>query len=138
MALPKLYVAGAINKQTDAEAMDWRARVKEALSHLFEVVDPMARDYRGIEADNVEAIVLGDMTDIASCQVIIVRAETPSWGTAMEVALAANMGHALFIIGYGAGDRPSPWLVYHCDVLVPDLEAAIETAVVEWHRIMGS
>lgn len=136
--LPKLYVAGAINKQSDAEAMDWRARVKDQLWHLFEVVDPMARDYRGVEAENVSEIVRGDLTDIAQCQVIIVRAEAPSWGTAMEVALAANMEQPPFIIGYGAGDRPSPWLVFHCDRLVGSLELAIDAAQHEWLHITGN
>lgn len=132
---PSLYVAGAINKQSDAEAMDWRARVKESLSDLYDVVDPMARDYRGVEADNVADIVLGDLDDIAGCQLIVVRAEAPSWGTAMEVSIAARMDHGPIIIGYGAGDRPSPWLVFHCNRLVADLEAAIGAAVTEWRPL---
>lgn len=121
---PHVYLAGAINGKSDEEANGWRREAAAQLGDLFDILDPMARDYRGMEAQNVEALVEGDLTDISNCAVILVRAEAPSWGTAMELVYAHREGRT--IIGFGAGERPSPWLVHHATQLVPDLSAAIE------------
>lgn len=122
-----VYLAGAINKQSDADALDWRRHATERLTPQFDVLDPMARDYRGVELENVAAIVEGDLTDIGNCSIVLVRAEAPSWGTAMELVYARGR----IVIGFGAGDRPSPWLVHHTTALYPTLDEAIDAIIAE-------
>ncbi len=121
--MTRVYLCGGINGLDDDEAKNWRARATAELGERFEIVDPMARDYRGVELDNVDDIVRGDLADIDSCDVILVRAERPSWGTAMEVHYSHD-AHK-YVVAFGAGDRPSPWLAYHADELVPTLDDAL-------------
>lgn len=136
MTGPKVYLAGGIAGLTDEEAKGWRDEAARRLHDLYDVLDPMVRDYRGIEDDNVEAIISGDLADIAAADVLLVRAERPSWGTAMELVYAKQLGKK--IVAFGAGPRPSPWLVHHCDELVRDLDHAITYVVSIWHGIWES
>lgn len=124
---PRIYLAGGINGLSDDEALTWRRAARAALEPLYDVLDPMDRDYRGQEAQNVEKIVMSDLADINTCDVILVRAERPSWGTGMEIPHAFN--NRKLVIIFGAGDRPSPWLVYHSTHLVADLKAALCAAL---------
>lgn len=123
-----VYLCGGINGLDDAEAKDWRSQATHFLDGVARVVDPMARDYRGVELDNVDEIVRGDLADIDSCDVILVRAERPSWGTAMEVHYAHGAGKV--VIAFGAGPRPSPWLTFYSTRLVQTLDDAL---AVVWH-----
>jgi nucleoside 2-deoxyribosyltransferase len=118
-----VYLCGGINGLSDAEANGWRVEATARLSAAFDVLDPMARDYRGKEAENVRAIVDGDLADIAAADVILVRADRPSWGTAMEVYHAFAAGKT--VVAFGAGPRPSPWLAAHATFLAADLTAAL-------------
>jgi hypothetical protein len=118
-----VYLCGGINGLSDADAKGWRDQATRSLWPLFEVRDPMARDYRGREAANVKAIVSGDLADMRTSDALLVNASKASWGTAMEVYAAHSMGR--FIVAFGAGERPSPWLIHHCDALAPDLSGAL-------------
>jgi nucleoside 2-deoxyribosyltransferase len=122
-----VYLCGGINKLSDADAKDWREQAKAVLFAAgFTVLDPMRRDFRGIEGDHTAAIVQGDLFDIGACDVLLVNASRPSWGTAMEVMYAARcIAHRKTIVAFGAGEQPSPWLAYHCDRLCPDLASAL-------------
>jgi nucleoside 2-deoxyribosyltransferase len=118
-----VYLAGAINGCTDAQAKDWRARVTEAVRGSYAVLDPMARDYRGAEDQNVAAIVSGDYADIAVCDVFLAMAMAPSWGTAMEIHHAFGIGKRVILIADG---RISPWLRYHSHAIARTVDAAVE------------
>jgi nucleoside 2-deoxyribosyltransferase len=85
------------------------------MSTTIAFLDPMSRDYRGKEAENISNIVVGDKKDIDNSDVVLVNACKPSWGTAMEIMYAFINGKR--IIAFGAGDKPSPWLVYHCTIV---------------------
>jgi hypothetical protein len=123
-----VYLCGPINGCDDTAARGWRDDVAaELLLCGFRVLDPMDRDYRGIEADNAAAIVAGDLADIAAADVVVVNASRPSWGTAMEVVYAHGGGKAVY--AFGAGDRPSPWLRHHCHGLFADAAAVVEHLV---------
>lgn len=120
----KVYLAGPINKCSDAEAKDWReeARTKlQALGHLC--LDPMVRDYRGVEKSAFHEIVVGDKIDIANCDRVLVMALKPSWGTAMEVLYAHDHAKRPVAVVENA-DLASPWLRYHA-TLCESLDAAI-------------
>ena len=123
--MPKkiVYLCGGINKLSDSECKDWREEAKRLLTD-YETLDPMRRDYRGVEGDHVKDLVAGDLQDIAACNVVLVRAEVPSWGTAMEIVYAKLLGKE--VVAFGAGSRPSPWLMYHTEGhIAPTLQEAI-------------
>ena len=122
-----VYLCGPINGCDDTQANGWRAEASAALVAAgLTVLDPMRRDFRGVECDHVKAIVAGDLFDIQVSDVLLVNAFRPSWGAGMELMYAARYVYRKTIVAFGAGPNPSPWLVYHCDKLFPDLAAALE------------
>lgn len=117
----KVYLCGPIHGCTDEEARGWRDEAKRGLGGVT-FVDPMDRDFRGNEEDNVHLIVNGDKAEIASCDVLLVNAERPSWGTAMEIHEAWQSSK--LVVAFCSG-RVSPWLRYHCTVVFPTLTDAL-------------
>lgn len=134
-----VYLAGGINGLTDSDANDWRTEAKALIPRSIGVLDPMARDYRGSEDANVEAIVHGDLADIAKCQAIIAYCPRPSWGTAMEIHHSATDRYPAggrkrnTVAIVPAGVPVSPWLQYHTDAVVETLAEAV-VLVTEWLR----
>lgn len=124
MAYPKVtYLCGGINGLSDSDCRDWRESAKSLLK--TDTLDPMRRDYRGKEAENVREIVEGDVKDIRASDFVLANVVRPSWGTAMEVYYAWSIRKP--VIGWsGDAGRISPWLRYHCDAIHPALGAAIE------------
>lgn len=109
----KVYLCGGINGLSDSDCNDWRDYAREHLVH--ETVDPMRRDYRGREAENYKEIVTLDLQDINECEVVLVNATRPSWGTAMEVFYAFRENKRVVLwVGPGGLAKVSPWLRYHC------------------------
>lgn len=137
----RVYAGGPINGCKDTEANSWRDELRGmavqlhahddgAPLELFTVVDPMVRDYRGRENDpGVDAeIVDGDITDIDSCDSAIFNCWQASWGTAMEVLLAHQLGTYTVCV-LPEGGRISPWLSYHADAIVHTLPDAVALVV---------
>lgn len=123
----KIYLAGPINGCTDAEAKDWRSEVK----HFYDfVLDPMARDYRGKEAENVTAIVEGDKADIDACGAVLVYFERPSVGTSMEVLYAWERKKPVVVVNR-SGKPISPWLAYHSKAVVDTIQQALEVLILK-------
>lgn len=119
-----IYLAGGINGLSDADAMDWRAEATALLGGPDKVLDPMARDYRGKEDENVDQIVEGDKDDIEASRAVIVYAARPSWGTAMEVLYAWEAYKRVIVV---VPDGPvSPWLRYHATAVVRTVAEAVE------------
>jgi hypothetical protein len=119
-----VYLCGAINGCSDSEANDWRTTAKNGLAGWFDFLDPMRRDYRGKEDESVEEIVRGDYIDIINSDYVLVAADRPSWGTAMECLYAAQQKkHVVVVCGQ---ERVSPWLRKHSTALVRTLDDAIE------------
>lgn len=120
-----LYLAGAIFGCTDQEARAWREMVKVALAGRYRFRDPMDRDYRGNEDQNVRQIVWRDLWDILRSHVVLVFAPKPSWGTAMEVVYARWMGKRVIAV---ARAPVSPWLQYHAEVVETLGDAVVQLA----------
>lgn len=113
------YLAGPINGCTDEEAFGWR---REATCLLGgDVLDPMARDYRGVEDQSVAEIVEGDKADIDACSVVLVHHPKSSTGTDMEIMYAYMMGKPVIAV-VPSSATVSPWLRYHATRLVSTLE----------------
>ena len=122
----RVYLAGLINKASDAEAKDWRKLATEMLvGRGWKVLDPMTRDYRGREMEPgiATAIVEGDKQDIDSCDYLLVNALRPSWGTAMEIMYAWERDKTVVVVH---PPDPSPWLVYHSSARFSTIEEAIQ------------
>jgi hypothetical protein len=118
-----VYLAGPIFNQSDAEAHDWREEAKRLL--FAETSDPMSRDYRGKEDENVSDIVEGDKVDIQRATHILVNASSCSAGTSMEVIYSHWHAKDITLI-IPKGQRVSPWLRYHSTRIVHSVgEAAI-------------
>jgi nucleoside 2-deoxyribosyltransferase len=125
-----LYLAGPINGCTDSEALDWRNAATQALSESYKIKSPMDRDYRGREDDNVDAIVYGDLRDIRDADVLLVNAERPSWGTAMETFYAHREKRYVVVVCPGS---VSPWLRFHSAVVCASWDEAF-AHLREYHR----
>lgn len=115
----RIYLAGPINGCTDGECNDWRSEVKARFSGTL---DPMRRDYRGVEAAAYREIVDLDKLDVAACDVLLAVCPKPSAGTSMEVLLAWQMGKVVAVV---APDPVSPWLRYHSARTFERLDEAI-------------
>ena len=122
-----IYLGGPINGCTDDECMTWRETLKGAAPHVT-WVDPMARDYRGREADDYQEIVEGDKADIDRCDAMIVNYVKPSVGTSMEILYAWQRGIPVVVVA--APDAViSPWLRYHSRRIVASLTEALSEVV---------
>lgn len=119
-----IYLCGAINGCSDDECRNWRNVAKDALFDSYKLLDPMRRDFRGVEDQSVFQIVQGDYEDIANADIILAAADRPSWGTAMEIHQAFRDGKE--IVAVCGQDRISPWLRYHSTKIVPALDDAIK------------
>jgi hypothetical protein len=122
MELIYTYLCGGINGLNDADAKNWRETSKSLL--MTATLDPMRRDYRGIEDQSVEAIVQGDLEDIAASRFVLINATRPSWGTAMEIVYAYTAGNNR-IVAFTEGAKISPWLSFHSDAIYNTVEEAI-------------
>lgn len=127
--MPLYYLCGPINGTTDRQANAWRNVWKRAVGPE-NCLDPMDRDYRGEEDDNVEAIVEGDLEDITKADIVIAHCWQESWGTAMEIYEAANQGKTVIAIVPEYQTRISPWLRHHATV-VRSFSEALELCDVE-------
>jgi nucleoside 2-deoxyribosyltransferase len=125
MKRARVYLAGPIFGKTDAECRVWREKVR-ALLPDFEIVDPMARDYRGVEDENVRAIVEGDKRDIRECDVVIANVRIASAGTSMEILYAWNVDTPVIAICRDV--KVSPWIRYHSTHTCLTEETAAEFA----------
>jgi hypothetical protein len=119
-----VYLCGAINGCTDQQCKDWRNYTKEKLKGKYEFLDPMRRDFRGKEDSSVKEIVNGDYYDINHTDILLGNANSPSWGTGMEIHYAYQIGKKVILVCNA--ERVSPWLRYHSDKIVKTLDEAIE------------
>lgn len=117
-----VYLCGPINGCSDAECKDWRESAKALLGDRFNILDPMRRDYRGREAVYVNEIVRGDYADIDASDIVLVAADAPGWGTAMELHYASLKGKVTMC--FCGASRISPWLRYHSRHILTDLSQA--------------
>jgi nucleoside 2-deoxyribosyltransferase len=112
----RVYLAGPINGCGDAQALDWRNLAADELAHAgIEPVDPFSLgDYRGREGTvDAAMIVNNDLIAIASCDMVLANCWRPSYGTAMEIAIAQRE-HGIAVITVVPDVRKvSPWLRAH-------------------------
>lgn len=118
-----VYLAGPIANCSDSECSDWRKYLTDGLPGRI-ILDPMVRDFRGIEGNHTDEIVEGDKKDIANCDVLIANVWQISAGTMMELLFAYDQGLYTIVI-VPEGSRVSPWIRYHASCIVNTFDEAI-------------
>lgn len=120
----KVYLCGGINGLSEAQCRDWREVAKETFP---DAIDPMRRDYRVRENSPgvADEIVQGDIDDIKGCDVLLVNATRPSWGTAMEMVYAKQASKPCHSFVLGPLAPVSPWLRAHSVAVYLCLQDAI-------------
>lgn len=121
----KVYLAGPIHNLEDEQCKDWRKYAKEKLH--CETLDPMDRDFRGLEKIAEKMIVEGDKLDIMNATIVLVNYEhknLSSIGTAMEILFAWEQHKPVVIVT--KDENPSPWLGYHSYAIFKELDDAID------------
>jgi hypothetical protein len=130
-----IYLAGPINSCTDAECKDWRKAARDYFEFngdgnggFVTILDPMRRDYRGVEMtpEVRHLIVKGDKTDYRQADILLVYSPKPSYGTAMEM-FDAYENLKKWVVVVNDDQFASPWLDEHCDYRVPTFKEAFET-----------
>jgi len=117
----RVYLCGSINGCTDEECRDWREAVKQ---HHPNALDPMRRDYRGVEAECYREVVDLDKADVRAADVVLVNYVKPSVGTAMETHYAWQLGTPV-VLWCPEDTSLSPWLRYHSTTIVHSLDDAL-------------
>lgn len=121
----KVYLAGPIQGCSDAECKDWREYCKGLLLQYGTTLDPMRRDYRGMEAENYREVVELDKRDVESCDFVLVNYVKPSVGTSMEIYHAWL--HKVPVVVVCANNVViSPWLRYHTTRFCNTFGAAVD------------
>lgn len=89
-----------------------------------DTLDPMRRDYRGVEDESVIDIVELDKVDIANSDALIVNYDKPSVGTSMEILHAFERSKIVVVVAK-EGTRISPWMRYHSHRITPSFSSAV-------------
>ena len=107
---PRVYLSGPIYGTTDQE-QEWRSIATNELQDFYEILNPLDRDFRGTKFDVVNStiIVREDMAAVDHSNAVLVNAEKPGWGTAMEIFYAHMKGKP--VLFFTSNDNPSPWLL---------------------------
>jgi len=119
-----VYLCGPINGCTDGEATDWREQFKERWEG--QTLDPMRRDYRGLEKALYREVVELDKIDVRNSDIVLVNYSKPSVGTSMEMFYAHQLGKPV-VLWCAMGANLSPWLMYHATIIVHDIDNAVSS-----------
>lgn len=121
----KVYLCGGIFGLPD-HGQTWREQVISMLPENWEAINPVLYE---LSEKDPEALIKQDYLYILSSDVIIARVRNPSWGTAMELHFAKQIG--VPVIGWPFVRKPvdtynySPWLLSHVAVYAGSLEDAV-------------
>ena len=123
MVVKLIYLAGPINGKTDEECRAWREQMRTRFAKKnIMTVSPLWNDYRGVELENAEKLVNKDKDWIMTCDTLVAFCEEPSFGTAMEIYFAWTLHKQIIVVS----SRESPWLHYHADVVVDNLDKVLD------------
>jgi hypothetical protein len=104
-------------------AKGWREYLPNTFGEI-NWIDPMVRDYRGMEGDFDKEIVVLDKLDIDHSDVVLVYYEQPSIGTSMEIMYAWMTSKPIVIVT--KEQKVSPWLTYHATLIVGSFKEAVD------------
>ena len=122
--MPSVYLCGPIHGQSDEQCNGWRADATRLLQSSWSIIDPMRRDWRGLELMHTPEIVHLDKRDIDGADAMLVNATKPGWGTAMEMIYAFE--RRKLVVAFTDLSSRSPWVVMHAHFVTPKLVEACE------------
>jgi len=124
MKASMVYLGGPIHGRDDASSWEWRIDARKRLgAKNIMSVNPLDNDYRGREMAFMDRLVERDKEWILTCDTMLVNCREPGWGTAMEILFGWEQHKQIIIFG----GVTSPWLHYHSNLVVDDLDAAIDS-----------
>ena len=131
-----VYLSGPIDLVSEQEATEWRREAAMMLAHKRDedgnpvvVLDPTKTKFMTppnlTQKEDCRMIVEHNQQWIGRSTVMLVNANSPGWGTAMEVYFAYQEEE--IIIAFSNNPKPSAWLTAHVHGdIYPDLSAAID------------
>ncbi|MGE4486337.1 MAG: nucleoside 2-deoxyribosyltransferase [Synergistaceae bacterium] len=125
MFKPTVYLGGPIAFCKDDECVSWRERAKREQGDKFKFLDPLRRDYRGVEIENVEKLVQDDLKDIGNSHALLIGHTRPSTGTAMEIVYAHMAGKPIVVYAEDLS-TVSPWIIYHASAVLNDWDMTMD------------
>lgn len=121
----KIYACGPINGCHNNECLIWRNELRAGfVDSDYDIVDPLRRDYRGVELENLNEIVTLDKVDIDKCDIIFANCLRPSAGTSMEI-MYSFMKNKPIVSLIGVDSPVSPWIKYHSTITVLSISSGI-------------
>jgi len=115
----KVYLAGAIASYPEGHV--WRDVAMRQLPEGWTAINPLHH----LPANgSPKELVITDLELIDSADAVILNADRPSWGSAMEIRHANLMD--ILVIAWNLPDDPSPWLLAHVGIKHKTLNEAIE------------
>jgi hypothetical protein len=148
--MKKVYLCGGIKDVSREEASEWRTKAVNELEYQgnttilkilggpdvtrnidsitnFKCLNPMRRNFRSNEWQSQNEIVTLDKKDIIECDILLVNATKPSWGTAMEVLFGFEK-HKVIVAFTGSDNEKdwNPWLGFHATKLTKTLDEALD------------
>lgn len=115
----KVYLAGAIAGLNDRGAT-WRDEATNILAGArWAILNPLLFETAKLTPQQLVDL---DYTIISSCDLVLVNAGVPSWGTAMEIAYAK--AHGIPVVAFDVPEGVSKWLLAHVDHTYPNLNSA--------------
>lgn len=120
-----VYLAGPYKHGGDCTYKLKQIKILE--KNKIKVNDPTITngDFRGFNPMDSKVstqIVEGDLNELRMCDGIVANIFQQSFGTAMEIAYAKLLGKAVIIITKDRKDLVSPWITYHADLIIDDLD----------------
>lgn len=109
----KVYLAGPIHNMSKKQMSDWRERAKKQLGKEYHILDPTERIFDNKLEDYSKLIVCLDKQNIDECDILLVNADNPSWGTAMEVLYGYMNNKVIISFSKIPKYELSPWITYH-------------------------
>lgn len=109
----KIYLCGPIQNRTTEDCTVWRNWATQMWPG--ETLDPLRRDYRGREHENIPQLVNEDLLDIDNSDGLLVYYDKPSVGSSMEVFYAHHVLKKPVVVWNNSDHVLSPWLLHHAD-----------------------
>jgi nucleoside 2-deoxyribosyltransferase len=117
--MKKVYLSGAIFQAADSKS--WRQIASARLPKGWEAVDPTAFEVGHLTCTELVKL---DLQQLDACNAVIVRADQPSWGTAMEIFYAQQKG--VPVLAWPCFLERAPWLTAHVTEFFGSLNEAVE------------
>lgn len=121
---PVIYLAGPMLGCTDDAMSAWRNKVKKALGHKYDFIDPVLIEVKDEdEKDNHKEVVEGDLAVIRKSDIVLAYCWKASPGTSMELVYSHVVYEKHVVV---VNIIKSGWIKYHSAIQSKTLEEAID------------